>query len=212
MLPAQQRLEADHDPGVDRHLRLVDDPELAPLDGVAQVVLEGAAVADLRGEDRLEIPVDAPAVVLGAVQRGVGVVEQGLGVLRIGRAQARCRCWSPGSARAGPLVALADHPQDLLGKEPGLLGLRDRGHQDRELVAAEARHHLPRAQHRHDPARQGLEQAVAHGVAVEVVDVLEPVEVEAETATRPPPARAAAISSSRRAPKLARFGRPVRVS
>ncbi|KMO35630.1 hypothetical protein VQ03_21505 [Methylobacterium tarhaniae] len=152
---------------------------------MAQVVLQGAPVADPGGEDRLEEPVHAPSVALGAVERGVGVVEQGLAVLRVGRAERDADAGRQDRPAAGPGVPLADHPQDLLG-DPAGLGLVDLRQEDRELVAAQARHHLPRPQHRRDPARQGLQQAVAHGVAVEVVDVLEPVEVEAHHRHPPP--------------------------
>ena len=50
--------------------------------------------------------------------------------------------------------------------------------QDRELVAAEARHRVGRSRRLHQPLRRRLQQAIAGVVAERVVDVLEVVEVE----------------------------------
>ena len=70
--------------------------------------------------------------------------------------------------------------------EPGEL-LADRD----ELVAAQARHDVGRAQHRAQPAGDRLEQLVAHVVAVAVVDRLEAVEVEEQHAGQRPVAAGA---------------------
>src|SRR4051794_20618174 len=52
--------------------------------------------------------------------------------------------------------------------------------QDGELVAAQARHGVPRAQDALQPAGDGAQQLVARGVAEGVVDGLEAIEVEEE--------------------------------
>ncbi len=52
--------------------------------------------------------------------------------------------------------------------------------QDRELVAAEARHQLPGIEQAADPEREVAQHRVAGRVAEQVVDLLETVEVEAQ--------------------------------
>jgi hypothetical protein len=83
MLPAQQRLESDGFAGADILLRLVDEPKLVARDGVAQLELEQAPVADLGAHGRFEEAIGGAPVFLGAVERGVRVVEQRLAIGRI---------------------------------------------------------------------------------------------------------------------------------
>ncbi|KAI1699014.1 hypothetical protein Ddc_18806 [Ditylenchus destructor] len=61
---------------------------------------------------------------------------------------------------------------------------RDVVQEDRELVAAQARHQILRPQRMAQPARHRLEQRVAHRMAVLVVDLLEAVQVQAEKPAR----------------------------
>src|SRR5690606_31626836 len=58
--------------------------------------------------------------------------------------------------------------------------------QDRELVAAAAPGDAPALDHLGDPAAQGAQRLIAGGVAVAVVDFLEPVDIEHDRAKRPP--------------------------
>src|SRR5580704_5992886 len=75
MGPAAERLDADHGLAAVVDDRLIGDPQLAPLDGGAQVVLHQLALQEIvvhRGV------VDAGAVaafVLGAIERHVGVTH-----------------------------------------------------------------------------------------------------------------------------------------
>ena len=59
-------------------------------------------------------------------------------------------------------------------------GICNAGHQNGELVAAETRHHLALVEHRGDARSDRLKHRVAGGVAEQIVDFLEPVEIEAE--------------------------------
>ena len=81
---------------------------------------------------------------------------------------------------SGASLARAQGLQNGLGKAACRRRDRDARHQDRELVAAEARHHLAVGEHRGDTRRNGLKHRVAGRVAEQVVDFLEPVEVETE--------------------------------
>ena len=67
---------------------------------------------------------------------------------------------------------------DALGEVDGVALALHVLDQDRELVAAQARDEVGRAQHRLQPARQVHQQLVAGLVAEAVVDQLEAVEVE----------------------------------
>src|SRR5207245_8453238 len=60
------------------------------------------------------------------------------------------------------------------------------GEQEEELVAADAGDHVVRVPVARQPAGDGLEQLVACGVPVAVVDLLEAVEVDVDDADRGP--------------------------
>jgi hypothetical protein len=86
------------------------------------------------------------------------------------------------------------------------------GQQDRELVAAQPRDGVARAQHAGDPRADELEQLVAAVVAERVVDLLELVEVEQHHDRLVPSRWAVDSARSTRSWNSARFGSPVRTS
>ena len=69
---------------------------------------------------------------------------------------------------------------EALGKGGHLGGLGDLGLQDRELVAAEARHEIDVAQRAAEALGHPSQEHVAHGVAEGVVHLRVAVEVEVE--------------------------------
>ena len=77
-----------------------------------------------------------------------------------------------------------------LGDADRHLGLGEVVADDAELVAAEARDRVARAQHLGEPPGQQAQQLVAGAVAERVVDELEAVEVEEQHGDRRPAARA----------------------
>ncbi len=83
MRPAQQRFETDHDIALDIPLRLIDEAQLVRSHGVAQFVLDPAAVACLRAHCGFEEAVTAAAFAFGTVKGGVCVAEQRLPVLGV---------------------------------------------------------------------------------------------------------------------------------
>ena len=124
-------------------------------------------------------------------------------------------------SRSGPaaVVAIADrraqvqalafehHGGGQHGEDPVHEGVQV-GHfdrEDRELVAAQARDGVARAQRVAQPLAGDLQQPVTGGVAERVVDPLEVVEVEERDHRGLPPA---SVSAMRRS-NSGRFGRPV---
>ena len=90
VLPAYERLDAEHAPRIEVEDRLVHEEELAALDRSPQVELEREAVLDGGLHLAPERDVAIPARRLCFVQGDVGVAQQ------IGRAcrdcRTRCRC------------------------------------------------------------------------------------------------------------------------
>ena len=178
VLPAGQRLAADHQAGAQVDHRLEPRPHLTALQREPQVVLHLEPLGGPQPHGLVEDLVAGPAVLLGAVHRRVGVADQQLGVDHLAR---RCQ----GNAHAGrddqvPAVDLegpAQLARDALhDRENLLLGGELLTDQD-ELVATEAGQGVGGAEQPGEPAGDGDQQLVAGGVAEAVVDPLEPVEV-----------------------------------
>ncbi len=121
-------------------LRLVVEHELVRIDRAAQLLLERRLAHDLRAELGAVELVLPPALVLRVIERGVGALDQrcDLGsVIREERDADAARV-PHALARDGDRIRdeIEDAPRDLLDG----LERREARHQDRELVAAEARH------------------------------------------------------------------------
>ena len=179
MLPAQQGLEAGDASVADVALRLIHQPQFVARDRKPQIMFQQPALAHLGAHLGLEEAIGVAAFGLGSIERGVGVGEQGVTVSGV--------VGTDGDADAGrdavDLRHCAGHAQRLqngLGEPACRGGIGHTGHQDREFVAAEARHHLALVQHRGDARGHRLQHCVAGGVAEQIVDFLEPVEVEAK--------------------------------
>ena len=113
VLPAQQRLDAEHPRGVGEHdLGLVGERELPGGERVAQLGLELEPLDGARAHRAVEELQLRLAVLLGLVHRGVGVAQQLLGGRRRCRRRPRCRCsterkrWRP-SRTNGRLISSA---------------------------------------------------------------------------------------------------------
>ena len=183
MLPAQQRLDAEHGAAPHVHLGLEIQAQLV----VVQRFLYAAdgentrlgAPAVLGVEEQVAIA----AGLLGAVHRVVGMAQQGVGVGLVDRidrrADARGDDHRPGTdtERVG-LRHVAHHALDGV---PAFLECGG-AQQQHELVATEPRHRVRPHRGAAQRAAQALaeldEQAVARGVAEAVVDRLEVVEIE----------------------------------
>jgi len=127
-------------------------------------------------------------VLLAAIERLVGAAEEiGRELSRLGDGAAERCC----QLNAGPVgeqgMAGADQGSDALGQVGESLGAihrRDHG----ELLTTNPGHEVVLANGRCQSAGDGLQRAVAAGMAVRVVDLLEPVDVENQHG-EPAPAR-----------------------
>ena len=118
VLPAQQGFKAADLAGLDVDLRLVDEPQLMTRNGVAKVVLQQPPVAYRGAHGALVEAVDPTAVLLGAVERGVGVRHQLLGRVAILRIQGNANRGADHGIRLGSLVVLMEGVQQGLGDRP----------------------------------------------------------------------------------------------
>ena len=140
IVPAHQRFDADDAAGGEADLRLVMQHELPLGDGAAQARLErqplhGAALHVVRAE-----LVRVAARFLGAVHRAVGVAQQRLRVGAVVGIERDADAGGDFDRRPGDRQRLLDRAAHFLGDVDRVLGLAQLGEDDRELVAAEARH------------------------------------------------------------------------
>ena len=129
-----------------------------------------------------EKAVYSPAASFGLIQRRVGVSQQ------CGRRCVHGREGDPNAHANFDLVTVqvggVAHPvEDTLRQKRGCL-LCCSAHQDRELVAAQARRHVAIAHAAPDALRHREQQGIAGGVAEGVVDLLEAVEIEVKDGKR----------------------------
>ena len=180
MIPAQQRLEGDDAIAGDVADRLVVGLEFVALQRRAQIHLQQPPRLRARIHAGLEEAIGAAAVRLGAVQREVGVLQQLVRIVAVLRRQRDADRDADHDLMVVDLVRRRDHLDEAAGKgsRRGFLGAPDLDHG--ELVAAEPRHGVARADGGLQPAADFLEQRIADGMAERVVDVLEVIEIEAQ--------------------------------
>ena len=148
------------------------------LDGFAQHQLGARAVVDLLAQFAVEDHGLVATPGLGGVHRDVGPAEQVEPTLfaRFGHGDADAR--GVGHLLAGDGDRLGDHVEHAIGRREDLhlaLGLVD---DEDELVAAEARGEVVRADAGADPVGDRHEESVTTAVAQVVVHDLESVEVD----------------------------------
>ncbi len=181
LVPAQQRFGPDHAARA-VELRLVVQYEFVALQRAPQAAFEFGA-REPRGLHRrvVEAKRVAPGR-LGLVHRGVGLAQGRFD--RVVQAAQRDHA-DAHRQRVMQLAQLERRRQrrnHLFGDRLGLrrrhiARILDGPDQHHELVAAQTRHHVRFAHAAFEPARHGLQQQVAGGVALAVVEVLEVVEV-----------------------------------
>ena len=181
VLPADQRLGADDRAALGDDDRLVVEDELVGGDRAAQLRLELHPPQQRRVHALLVEAIGAGAVVLGAVERDVGVAQHLVG----GRLLAAVDQGDAGGGgdrepAAGELERLGERVEQVAGHLRGGLGRGAGLEQHGELVAAEAGGGVARGEPLGEPAGADAQQLVARGMAERVVDLLEVVEVEEE--------------------------------
>ena len=181
MIPAHQGFEGDDHVLGDVADRLVIDLEfLAPQRG-AQVEFQEPPRLRARVHPGLEEAVGAAAVLLGAVERKIGLLQQFVGVLAVLRRQRNADADADDELVAGNLVRrgnLLDHMAGEQG-DGGRIAIAAELH-DREFVAAEPRHRVVLGDAFAETPCDLLQQHVADRMAERVVDVLEVVEIETQ--------------------------------
>jgi hypothetical protein len=115
---------------------------------------------------------------LGLVHGGVGIAQHVLGPAVAEGAEGDADAGGTGDFVVAHHEGLAQRGHQPLGQHHGVVLVHDVVGQDRELVAAQPRQHVARAQLLLHAPRHLLQQLVAGGVAQAVVDELEAVEVQ----------------------------------
>ena len=176
--------------------RLVDQVELAGRDRGAEVGLEPDPVLRFRLQGRGEIARAAAAGVLRLVEREVGLEDQIVDRGAVDRAEGAADRDADDDLGLVDLIGLVDRGDDPLAQFLDLLAALAVGDDDGEFIAAHAPDMAVGADLVDQPLGDRAEDRVALGVAVGVVDRLEPVEIEKHD-------RARHIVGGRRAQRLA---------
>ncbi len=180
MRPAAQRFDADHGLAALVDDRLVEQPQLIVLDRLAQVAFQQLAVGQIRIHRRVVDAGAVAALVLGAVERHVGIAHDVGGAAAIAVDHGDADRGADDDVLPVDRVRRADRGDDALRHRHHLGAVvADRG-DHREFVAAEPRHQVVAAQRVRQPQRDVADQLVADRMAERVVDVLEMVEVDVE--------------------------------
>ncbi len=195
MPPARERFEA-HDPaGLQVDQRLVERAQRFGAQRGAQIALERVAFAHPRVHLLLEEAQGRDPFRLGAIECDVGAAQDVGGRLSVLRDERDADAGADHVSDAGGrhrLLQPVDHAQRdprRLVRTGKMMG------EDRELVAADACHHVAFAHRLAEAACDADEAFVARAVTVDVVDPLEAVQVEEQD-------RMAAVGARRRSDRL----------
>ena len=213
-VPAHQRLDLGHGAVGELHDGLVVQLELAWPRWPARSARSSVSCSTARWS-RFSWNTTRwfAALVLGPVHGDVGVADERLGRhRRVGRVNAM-----PMLAVTKMLAAVGQHERLAAARSAKRSAAatasrspREAVAHDHELVAAEAAERLARAQQVPEPLGHLLQHEVADGVALGVVDDLEPVEVDEQHRDAPAPRRRPGASASwMRRDSSARLGRSV---
>ena len=177
-VPAQKRLDTDDRIGGDVELRLVVENEFLVGERHAQIGFEAHRAARARLHVGGEQAVGVSALPLGLVHCEIRVAQK---FVRVGAVVGM-----NGDANRGGRLHLGrlgigeggDSLADARGKLRDVVVGADVGLQDREFVAAETGQRVALAHDLAQPRADRLQKTIADGMAVDVVDGLEAVEVD----------------------------------
>ncbi len=186
VVPTGQGLEADDLARLQVHQRLEVGHDVLVLDGLQQFALQTVALADGLVHLRLEEPQRRAALGLGSVERDVGLAQHLRSVLGVlgDQRDADGRADLVASAVGGDRLfqVIGDAQRD----RGGGVGPHQMRRQHRELVPAQPRDQVVLAHRRLQPVADPDQHLVADGMAVDVVDALEAVEVQQQQCVRAP--------------------------
>ena len=180
MVPARQRLDADDLFAARIHDRLVGGGEPVVLDGVEQVAFEEFAVGQIGVHRRVVDAGAVAALVLGAIERHVGVAQNVGGIAGAAVDHRNADRGADDDVVAADHVGRADGGNDAAGDRLQRIGIGGAIGDDGELVAAEAGHQILAAHDVAQPLGDVEDELVADVMAERVVDVLEVIEVDVE--------------------------------
>ena len=161
VVPAGERLDADDPPRAQVGLRLVGEHQLAGARSRRAARRRSPAGAGCGGPGSASNSAYPPGARLGRVHRDVGALDQRLDVVAVlGMAGDADRARRPASVVASTGTARAGAPAGL-GDDARLRGAGDAVEHDAELVAAEPRDRVARAQRAAQARGDLLQQPVA---------------------------------------------------
>ena len=182
MVPAQERLGAARALALQVELRLIDEAEFAALERAAKLGPEeraGArALVDLGGKELEAVS----ARLLGAVHGGVGGAEERLDILAVGGEKRDADAGADEELVAADRYGRAQPLDQLLRHHRRILGTRQVGEHDGELVAGDARYGIAGAHPGLQTARRLLQELIAARMPERIVHQLELVQVDEQHA------------------------------
>ncbi len=196
MPPAQQRFQPDDAAGSEFNLRLVMELELAALDRSTQFVGDDHAFPHLAIEIGAVKPDAIAAVLLGAIEREIGLNHHRVRPDRFRLVIRYADADRDMNFIAGDHVGLREDGRNLIGERARCACIIGIGLQNRKLVPTDPGDDIVLANAGNGAGRDLPQQRIANGVAERVVDVLEMIEIEIKHGKGP---GAAATCGERRA-------------
>ena len=189
VMPAEQRFRSNDLPPGQIQLRLIVQAELVLADRFEDVGLQRPPLQQFLVHVGRKEPVDASALLLGAIQGHIGLLQQDsridVGQHDIGRApQRNADADTDDDLVAVQVEARIQRIDQALCQHLGIRKLPCADLHDGEFVAAEPRQRVGLANTGAQPAGHADQQPVAGGVAQRVVHLLEAVEIEVEHGQR----------------------------
>ena len=184
MIPARQRLDADDLFAARIDDRLVGGGEPVVLDGVEQIAFEQLAVGQVGVHRRVVDAGAVAALVLGAIERHVGVAQNVGGVAGAAVDHRNADRGADDDVVAADHVGRADRGDDAAGDRLERIGIGLAMGDDGEFVAAEAGHQILAAHDAAQPLGDVENELVADVMAERIVDVLEVIEIDVEHGRR----------------------------
>ena len=136
--PARQRFHADQPLAAAIDDRLIDDVELAVFDRLAERAFEQFAVRQIGVHRRVVDAGAVSALVLGAIERHIGIAQDVGGVLGAAVDHGNADRRADIDAVSADDERRADRRENALGYRLQRITVRGAGHDDREFVAAQA--------------------------------------------------------------------------
>jgi hypothetical protein len=180
MDPSRQRLHADQPVAAAIDDRLIDDMQLTVFDRVAERAFEQFTAGEVGVHRRVVDAGAVAALVLGAIERHIGVAQNIAGVLDAAVDDGNADRSADIDAVPADDEWRADRRENAFGYCLQRIIVRGAGHDDGEFVTAEAGNEIVVAHGLTQAPRDVENELVADMVAERIVDVLEMIEIDIE--------------------------------